>query len=276
MEYSRRGGGGGGRVEGWGSRGRSNSEPFISIWRVTLGQRFYSIFLETTLEAKKLLGRKKTAILLSRIMCTASRLIIHLCTFSPLWKRKALRSLGSTCNLRLQFIGQATPEQSILEAGGAQARKKLLARTLKSGFLNVKYSHLFKWRGYKSMEVSTELAELEWGIVGLGISSLLKAHQLVSKHVLTVKQEPQNPLSWQFPRKWGPGYSDFCSVDFMPLSCKEAGRFWTSGTSHSWLLLFCKIGWSVWPLDVCLLVGLPGSSAGEQRGNWAHCKTFLL
>lgn len=157
-------------------------------------------------------------------MCTASQLIIHLCTFSSLWKRKALQSLGSACNLRLQFIGQAAPEQSILKAGGAQAGKKLLATTLKSGFLNVKYSHLFKWRWHKSMEALTELVELEWGILGLGISSLLKVHQLVSKHALTVKQEPQNPLPWQFPRSWG---ARLLRLLFWRLHATELQRSWT-------------------------------------------------
>lgn len=35
--------------------GRNNCEPFTGIWKVTLaGQRFYSVFLETALEAGRL------------------------------------------------------------------------------------------------------------------------------------------------------------------------------------------------------------------------------
>lgn len=49
------------------------------------------------------------------------------------------------------------------------------------------------------MEALTVLAKSECGIAGLGISSLLKVRQLVSKHALTMKQEPRNPIPWLFP-----------------------------------------------------------------------------
>jgi len=49
------------------------------------------------------------------------------------------------------------------------------------------------------MEALTELAESELGIAGLGISSLLTVRQLISKCGRTMRQEPRNPIPWQFP-----------------------------------------------------------------------------